>query len=1001
LSAAHVPPSDFPVGAGFVNVSFTNGSFSLTGQTNPSQLENFGVQAFLPAGDYVFTASFDPDSSPYYSNPDGHGPPTVRTNLHVPAVADQTPTTFDVIRINGLDPSDADYGRLIENETATVSTILRTLAGVPVAGEAVEFSLAGLVATAITDSNGQAFALFASVAVPPGGYSLSAHFAETSYLTPATRAVSVKVLRKMAVTINRVDFVPLIQNNRRAVDVSLTVMPAGGLGFGESLTVSFTSPGYSLTATKFPTVFSGFGVQALLPPGDYVFTAVMDNPFYTNADGRGVASGTTTFNVPRFNTSLSPVTVTRAVVGDLSAFTVLTADSGPIANAPVVFTLNTLAAGAPTTVSAMTDGTGRASVSIPVSQATSYLLDASYAGDSTFNASVAAPPLAGVIEPAATSFSSIMLHFGAFAGAPFTVSSFLSAGSGYDVTFTLTAPDGSTTQQSVITANSGSASATFMPAAGGAHIMTVHFAGSDSFTASTATKTIGVVQATQLTMPAAFNALPTVPITLRATLLAVPGEVPLSGQLVDFTFTGDGAPASQSATTDANGVAKVTVAFANTGTFTTRASFPDRGEFLLSSEASATITAERMMTSITPTFTTSVDAGSEVVLSARLRDVNGPVAGATLAFQLDATTKTAITDSLGNASASFTSGCAAHSITITFAGDPIREPVASAPHTILVFDRTAPVITPPISMTIGTNDACSFAGAIGTATTTDNCSPVSITNDAPAAFALGATTVTWKATDAAGNVATAIQRITVFDDDKPSVTAPPPLTLNATGPGCGLAVSDTILGTAIATDECPGAVNVTRTGVPAGGFLPIGTTIITYTATDQKGNSSDAIQIVTVVDVAAPNLIVSLSPIGKMKKTSGAFQIGIIATDNCEVRTANAMIPIPSGSQGFAIRTNNSSQSSISIDFDKRQITLSGKDQTTLRALLQQIASQGGVAVAHGQTIAMERDAKKALELQFTGGVLSGIIAPNPTVRAVAADGSGNTAVAVAAPVFE
>ena len=44
----------------------------------------------------------------------------------------------------------------------------------------------------------------------------------------------------------------------------------------------------------------------------------------------------------------------------------------------------------------------------------------------------------------------------------------------------------------------------------------------------------------------------------------------------------------------------------------------------------------------------------------------------------------------------------------------------------------------------------------------------SITNNAPALFPIGVTTVTWTATDASGNTATATQTVTVNDTQAPA-----------------------------------------------------------------------------------------------------------------------------------------------------------------------------------------------------------------------------------------
>jgi hypothetical protein len=51
--------------------------------------------------------------------------------------------------------------------------------------------------------------------------------------------------------------------------------------------------------------------------------------------------------------------------------------------------------------------------------------------------------------------------------------------------------------------------------------------------------------------------------------------------------------------------------------------------------------------------------------------------------------------------------------------------------------------------------------SLGNPVATDNCTTVTVTNDAPAIFPLGTTSVTWTATDAVGNTATATQVITV------------------------------------------------------------------------------------------------------------------------------------------------------------------------------------------------------------------------------------------------
>ena len=103
--------------------------------------------------------------------------------------------------------------------------------------------------------------------------------------------------------------------------------------------------------------------------------------------------------------------------------------------------------------------------------------------------------------------------------------------------------------------------------------------------------------------------------------------------------------------------------------------------------------------------------------------------------------------------------------------------------------------------------------------------------------------------------AAATVSIIVNDTIAPSISAPANVTVN-TGPNattCGTVVTDAQLGTANASDNS-GSVSVDRSGVPSGNVFPVGTTTITYTATDGAGNSTTASQTVTVIDNTAPTL---------------------------------------------------------------------------------------------------------------------------------------------------
>ena len=111
-------------------------------------------------------------------------------------------------------------------------------------------------------------------------------------------------------------------------------------------------------------------------------------------------------------------------------------------------------------------------------------------------------------------------------------------------------------------------------------------------------------------------------------------------------------------------------------------------------------------------------------------------------------------------------------------------------------------------------------------------------------FAVGPNIVNWQVTDEKQRVATAKQVVTVVDKTDPIFTSVPPnVELNNCGPAQ--------LGVPKATDDCAGKVDLTR---KAPTRFPVGTTAVTWTATDAFGNQATAAQLVTVVDTVDPTV---------------------------------------------------------------------------------------------------------------------------------------------------
>ena len=134
--------------------------------------------------------------------------------------------------------------------------------------------------------------------------------------------------------------------------------------------------------------------------------------------------------------------------------------------------------------------------------------------------------------------------------------------------------------------------------------------------------------------------------------------------------------------------------------------------------------------------------------------------------------------------------------------------------------------------------------------------------------------------------AAATVSITVNDTVAPTINAPANVTVNtdAYATTCGTVVTEAQLGIATASDNA-GSVSIERSGVPSGNVFPVGTTTITYTATDGAGNSASAQQTVTVIDNTAPTLIAPAPVTANSKGTGQAavpdFTADSVAGDNC------------------------------------------------------------------------------------------------------------------------
>jgi hypothetical protein len=235
-----------------------------------------------------------------------------------------------------------------------------------------------------------------------------------------------------------------------------------------------------------------------------------------------------------------------------------------------------------------------------------------------------------------------------------------------------------------------------------------------------------------------------------------------------------------------------------------------------------------------------------------------------------------------------------YTITRTWVAKDIAGNTATAKQVITVADKTAPTLSVPANITVNNDvNKCGAVVRYSAATATDICgSPVTIAYSigSGSLFSSGTTVVTVTAKDVSGNIATKTFTVKVNDTQKPYINAP--ADLNLTVIGLTGTITNLNLGLPVSTDNC----GVKSVGNNAPAFYPVGITKVTWTVTDNSGNTSTDIQKITVTAIAGSGafkknsaLITEVSPVTKMMVENEA------ANDEIKISVA------PNPSNGYFI----------------------------------------------------------------------------------------------------
>ncbi len=205
---------------------------------------------------------------------------------------------------------------------------------------------------------------------------------------------------------------------------------------------------------------------------------------------------------------------------------------------------------------------------------------------------------------------------------------------------------------------------------------------------------------------------------------------------------------------------------------------------------------------------------------------------------------------------------------------------------VTVTDLEAPVlsVTPGINANIDAG-TCGAVVTFDLPTASDNSGSVTVVAVPPSGstFPVGNTTVTLTATDASGNVSTSTFVVTIKDNEAPKIGLNTDISVNNEAGKCSAVV--TFLPPTV-SDNCPGVSVVCSPA--SGSVFPVGTTLVTCTATDAAGLTASSTFNVTVVDAEKPTIgknadIVVNNDAGRC---GAVVNYGLpTAADNCAIAT--------------------------------------------------------------------------------------------------------------------
>jgi hypothetical protein len=297
--------------------------------------------------------------------------------------------------------------------------------------------------------------------------------------------------------------------------------------------------------------------------------------------------------------------------------------------------------------------------------------------------------------------------------------------------------------------------------------------------------------------------------------------------------------------------------------------------------------------------------------------------------------------------------------------------------TVIVVDSGVPVVTVPAD--IETTDAV-VTFEVSAVDNIDGDLPVSCSPPSGSTFAPGVTQVVCTAVDSSSNVGVGVFYV-IRAGGLPVVTVPADITVSSPD-GEPVTVNYTVIATPDATIEC----------LPSGNVFPVGTTIVTCTATNFTGSDAKTFTI-TVADLSAPPpvLTVPADIIAEATSSSGA-----VVTFTATATNGGVVLCTPPSGSTFALgetTVNCTATNAVGSDAGSFKVTVRDTTAPTLTLPADITAEATGPNGAVVAFAAWGTDAVNGLIAATCTPASGSVFALGTTaVSCMVSDLSGNTA---------